>query len=95
MSKIITTATVEVCADGTLTRACARALNRAHKTGFSGSTPVVEVRAVLACMHVAVREVPAASLAGKDRAAHTREVSRSRKAQARRAARKAGPAAAA
>lgn len=88
----MTTITIEACNDGTITRACARAINRALATGFSGSTLVDDV---LAHMRTAAYEgfdfqiVGAASLTGADKARHTREVTRSRKAQARRAVAKA------
>lgn len=82
------TVTIEACANGTITRACARALNRAIGTQLSGSD-TVEI--ALACAEIAgvqVRVIPAAQLKGSDKARHTREVTRSRNAQARREARK-------
>lgn len=82
MSKIVT---VEVCANGTLTRANARALNRVLKTQFSGSTLAADAQAACVAAGVQVRVVAAATLTGKDKAAHTREVTRSRTAQAKRA----------
>lgn len=92
MSKFIT---IEACTDGTLTRANARALNRVLGTAFSGSTLVADAEAACAQAGVQVRVVAAASLSGRDKAAHTREVSRSARAQARRVARKTTAAAAA
>jgi len=86
--------TIEACTNGTITRACARALNRALGTAFSGSTLVDDV---LAHVHTLgrddVRVVGASSLTGQDKARHTREVTRSRNAQARRVERKAAEAA--
>jgi hypothetical protein len=89
--------TVEVCVDGTITRACARAVNRAFVAAgvpaefplFSGSSLGDSVVAHASHWGVPVRVVSAASLAGPDKARHTREVTRSRKAQARRMERKA------
>lgn len=86
MSKFVQ---VEVCNDGTITRACARALNRAIGTNLSGSDTV---DVALECAEIAgvqVRVVQASALKGADKARHTREVTRSRNAQARREARKA------
>lgn len=81
-------ATIETCNDGTITRACARMLNRAHGTAFSGSTTAVDACVALDNAGVRTRLIPAATLTGPDKARHTREVTRSRKAQARRAERK-------
>lgn len=88
--------TIEACANGTITRANARLLNRAlAKFGaptFSGTSTVAGVCAWFDASDCAVpdyRVVYAASLAGADKARHTREVTRSTKAQARRVARKA------
>lgn len=92
MSKFVT---VEVCADGTLTRANARALNRlgAWCNAFSGSTEAAFVAALFDEQGRAYRIVQAATLTGADKGAHTREVNRSRAAQARRAQRKTAQAA--
>jgi hypothetical protein len=90
--------TIEACADGTITRANARALNRAlaphGAPTYSGTTLVADVVAFLDDTDASVpdyRVVYAAALVGADKGAHTREVTRSRKAQARRVARKAAP----
>jgi bifunctional N-acetylglucosamine-1-phosphate-uridyltransferase/glucosamine-1-phosphate-acetyltransferase GlmU-like protein len=87
--------TIEACANGTVTRANARTLNRAlAKFGaptFSGSAFVADVCAWLDATDCSVpdyRVVWAAALAGTDKGRHTREVNRSVQAQARRAARK-------
>jgi hypothetical protein len=86
MSKIFP---VEVTYSGTLTRANARAINRVLGTAFSGSTPADVAINALQDADIAVRLVPAWALAGADKARHTREVNRSRQAQARRVERKA------
>lgn len=99
--------TIEACNDGTITRACARTLNRAlaaalpatdSRLGYiadlSGTTPVELVARFLDAHGLAYRVVAAASLTGADKARHTREVTRSRKAQTARVARKAEAAAA-
>ena len=80
--------------NGTITRASARAINRVLGSAFSGVSELDDVVRVCADAGVEYRIVGAASLAGTDKARHTREVTRSRKAQARRAERKAAAAAA-
>jgi hypothetical protein len=82
-----TTVQVEACVNGTITRASARAINRATGSSLSGTSHWVA--AINACAEAGVtyRVVAAASLAGPDKARHTREVTRSRQAQARREAR--------
>lgn len=97
MSKIVVT--IEACVNGTITRANARALNRAtlamrraHTPGvtpFTGRDEVADVCEILGYLGVECRVVAAASLTGADKARHTREVNRSRNAQARRTERKA------
>lgn len=83
------TVQVEVCVNGTITRASARAINRATGSSLSGSSTAAQ--AVVACHSagVTVRYLAAASLSGADKGRHTREVTRSRKAQAARTERKA------
>lgn len=94
--------TIEATRNGTITRACARTLNRVicpcgelrTKTSscagrFSGSTLVADVVAALEGEGIAYRTVDAASLTGADKARHTREITRSRKAQTAREDRKA------
>lgn len=90
----MSTIVVEVCANGTITRACARAINRAIASvpcapTFSGSSQASAVVSGLEINGFAVRTVAAASLAGADKGRHTREVTRSRKAQEAREVRQA------
>jgi hypothetical protein len=102
MTKIIT---LEVTNSGTLTRVAARVLN-AHlrKTGsalageFSGSTAWTSVDDALTREDLGGAEidyVPATSLTPAQKGAHTKVVNASRRAQARREARKAAEVAAA
>lgn len=86
--------TIEACNDGTITRACARAINRALGTAYSGTTLIEAVMDDCDRAGVAYAYVAATALAGATKAAHAREIARSRKAQARRTARKAAEAAA-
>jgi hypothetical protein len=88
MSKIVT---IESCENGTITRACARAINRAlREAGFearatlSGSSRIYTACVSLRGTGLEYREVWAAELAGADKGRHTKEVNRSRAAQARR-----------
>lgn len=92
MSKFVQ---VEVCVNGTITRASARVLNRACGTNLSGSDTAAIALECAALAGVQVRVVQAASLSGADKGRHTREVTRARNAQARRVERKAVTAAAA
>lgn len=89
----MSTITIETCNNGTITRASARALNRALAATdswmrVSGSSTVAVALGFAQARGVQVRTVDAATLAGPDKARHTREVTRSRKAQAARTARK-------
>lgn len=86
---------IEVCSDGTITRASARAINRAcREAGFvecslSGADAFTGAVKALDVCGLAYRIVQASALKGANKARHTREVTRSRSAQARREARKA------
>lgn len=83
------TIVVEVTRSQTITRANARMLNRKLGTTMSGSTHVRDALAHIHAQGMTPRLVDAATMSGTDKARHTREVTRSRKAQASREARKA------
>lgn len=95
----MSTITIEVCHDGTITRACARTVNarirELAKRGFdlepywSGKSDAHALACELDDAGIEFRMVDAVALAGADKARHTREVNKSRAAQARRQARKA------